>query len=284
MRKTAPKAPRGGTIANLQEEVARSLKTMRPGCRLALAAVTLLTLLAAAPLMLPPAAATHESTHRYYVYGRITDTTGAPVSGLLVEVEVPGATTYSEQHLWTGVTETSGRYSILVHLHHLGAPTEDSGLTLHVRVPSVGASANFIVTASAVPADQSQDPETVGWGYTRADFAVTPPAPPPPFDIGVYRDALFVVGGMAAALILLALLWRRGEGRRQEARVVAQRQEVGELPGVGRATANKLAAAGYPTIPQLARADAAELAEKLGLNEAQAKRLIAKASQFGKRP
>ena len=34
---------------------------------------------------------------------------------------------------------------------------------------------------------------------------------------------------------------------------------------------------------QLARADAAELSQKLGVEESQAKRLIAKASQFGKR-
>jgi len=234
-------------------------------------------------LLLPPATATHESTHRYYVYGAITDTAGAPVGGLLVEVEVPGATTYSEQHLWTGVTDTSGRYSILVHLHHLGAGTDDAGLTIHVRVPAVGASATYTATASGVPADQNQGPEVIGWGYTRADFSVTPPPPPPPFDFGAYRDPLLAVGGGVGVLVLLSVVWRRGEGRRQGARVSAQRQSVGELPGVGRATAQKLAAAGYGSIPQLARAEASELVEKLHLSETQAKRLIAKASQFGKR-
>jgi hypothetical protein len=239
------------------------------------------------PAFAAPVSATHEITHRYIVYGTVTNTSGLPLPQITVTVEVPDATTHSSDPVWTGVTDINGHYRIQLHLHHLGGAEEDQGKEMIIRVPDEGVERRATATPSAAP--PGEDPEHSGWGYTRMDFqfdkvAPAPPPPPPPVD--VFQAAvttIIVVGAIIVAIALLNILYPVMQRRRAISRVRQQELSVTKLPGVGRPTAEKLRAAGFATIPQLARADPAQLAGPMKISESEARRLINKAASHQNR-
>jgi hypothetical protein len=258
----------------------------RPNHRAAWAAVVLATAMPAL-LIAPLAGATHDVGHRYFVWGTITNTSGLPLPGITIKVEVPGATTYSSTPEWTGVTDTGGNFRILVHLHHLGGAEEDAGREIIIRAPSAGIERR--ATAEPVAPPAGEDPESTGWGYTRVDLqldqvAPAPAAVPGPADMGAWLASNAVAVGIAVALIaglVLAAAKLRATG--DAMRLQRQQLSVAKLPGVGRATAEKLRANGIATIPQLARATAPELAKLMGISASEAGRLIRKAASHQQR-
>jgi hypothetical protein len=246
-----------------------------------------LLVVATLPAVAAPADATHEITHRYIVYGTVTNTSGVPLPQVTVTVEVPDATTHSSDPVWTGVTDINGNYRIQLHLHHLGGAEEDQGKEMIIRVPAEGVERRATATPSAAP--PGEDPEHSGWGYTRMDFqfdkvAPTPPPPPPPVDVlaGLAASAA-AIGVIAVAALLLAVLYFGMQRSSAKARIYQQELSVTKLPGVGRATAEKLRAGGFATIPQLARAEVEALAGHMKISETEARRLINKAASHQNR-
>jgi hypothetical protein len=60
-----------------------------------------------------PTLATHEVDHRYTIWGEVRDAQGAPVGKARVRITGLGGRPIGE-----GVTDSEGRYSILLHVHN----------------------------------------------------------------------------------------------------------------------------------------------------------------------
>lgn len=250
---------------------------------LALALGAALALLAVLSGLSAPAAATHEQDHRYFVLGTVTNLTGVALPGLTVRVSTPGATTYDPNNPEiTGVTDSNGRYRILLHLHHLGPPQEDSGVEIIVTVGDVTKRA--AATPTALPPGESS--ETTAWGYTTLDFQIDQPGPAPLKDAILGIPIVTLVAGIAVVAGATAAIYHFGKtsGRRSQlANAARARESVTKLPGVGRATSERLRGAGIETIPQLKKAEAAELSQQMGVSEGEAEKLIRKARTYSGR-
>ena len=232
-----------------------------PRRRIAIAAIVLL---AAAVLVFSAAArGTHDPDHRFFVKGRITDQTGAPVC--VVTVRASDLTAPAGANV-TGVTDYDGRYRIRLHLHSAaaGEPTNNEGDTILVTVEPFG-------TSRATTAVRG--PSSEGWGEATVDIQI------PQRDLAECQNPFLTIalyGGLAAAVVIVAAVGYRA----LRSRTPRRRVSVEDIPGVGHAKAAQLRAAGFGSIERLAHASPKEVASAAGIPTGEAKRLVRKADEL----
>lgn len=223
------------------------------GSALRIAAGSILLLL----MLMPAAGATHEASHRYYVGGKLTREDGSPACGVAI------------QALDTrGVTDNTGQYRLLLHLHHPDSgEADDVGTVIDVRVEGTSLTAETTALTS-LSAD--------GWGESRVDFTVpnslggecTAPLLQVAYYVGI---PALVVAGAVLAYFKVFKPW-----------TVSRRTplSLSDLPGIGKGREGELRSLGIQKLEDVAAADPAVLAEKTSIGRKEAKRLVRKAREI----
>lgn len=231
---------------------------MRPGG----VARPLLLLLALVALLPTLAGAEHDLDHRYFIVGTVTGASGEPLCGVTVravDVSVPS----NQDTNRTGTTDGSGRYRIQLHLHSSETGVEESneGDTLLVTVEGTSA----VRTTTAVVNGINPD----GWGQQSVDLSTTEARSRclGAAEVAMYGAIAALGVGGAAAVVLYLRRPRGGRGYR----------DLLSVPGVTRARARELDAAGIRDAKALAKADPEALSKATSLTPSQARFLVRRA-------
>lgn len=220
-------------------------------------------------LSLPLVPAEHDPDHRYFITGTVTNDAGDAVCG--ATVRSADITTPNLDANRSATTDWTGQYTIQLHMHGPGVSGEssDEGHQILVTVEETGDS-------RIVPAEvNTANPE--GWGQQTVSFVVSSGAASPGLCV---RDVALLGGAILAVIIGLLVAW--SVFRRPRAR--GGSRSLTKVPGVGRARARDLEAAGIRTAEQLAAADPDEIAEQTELTPKQARLLVKRANEYVEKP
>jgi hypothetical protein len=229
----------------------------------------------AAVLLSSSVRAEHNTDHRYFIAGTVTNELGEPLCG--VTVRAADITKPTSDNNRTAVTDASGAYRIQLHMHdsfdiEANAPrsAHNVGDTILVTVDGT------TVSATRTAEKNTRNPE--GWGEKTVDLpaeGIRGTCPPPP---DYAKIGIGVVGAAAAAI---AIVWfvrrpsRLGRGSRAGLR---------ELPGVGRARARELEGFGIRGVEDLAATSPESLSAGTTLTPKQARLMVKRAKEsLGKR-
>jgi len=221
----------------------------------------LVLLVALAPL----AGAEHDSDHRYYVVGTVTDGSGEPLCGVTVRAADVSVASNADTNR-TATTDGSGRYHIQLHLHSQEVAAENANVGDTLRVTVEGTSASRTVLA----AENAGNPE--GWGQQSVDLAVSDGRTNclRAADLAIYGGVgALAAGGVVAAFLLLRR--PRGGGRTH--------RELRSVSGVTRARARELDEAGVRSVKDLSEADPEALSKATSLTPKQARLFVKRAGE-----
>jgi len=223
----------------------------------------MLYVLALAALFLPLAGAEHEPDHRYFLVGTVTGASGEPLCGVTVRAADVDVASNADTNR-TGTTDGSGRYHIQLHLHSPEVAGENANVGDAILVTVEGTSAS----RTTVALENAANPD--GWGQQTVDLS----APEGRTQcLGATEIALYGgvgalgVGGVVAGFLFLRRPRGGGRGYR----------ELLSVPGVTRARARELDAAGVRDAKGLSEADPEALSKSTSLTPKQARLLVKRA-------
>jgi hypothetical protein len=237
--------------------------------RVGSACLVLAIVLAGGALLAPTGRAEHQTDHRYFVTGTITNEFGETLCGVTVraaDIDKP-----SPDNNRTVTTDGSGSYIIQLHMHDSfdienNQPRPAHNVNDQILVTVEGSSASSVVRG----VKNSGNAE--GWGQQKVDLLAD----------GVQTKCLTIVqigligAGIAGAVAAVyAAVWAFGKsghlGR-------GSRAGLSEVPGVTRVRARELEGFGIRSVEDLAAAKPEDLSAGTTLTPKQARLLVKRAN------